>query len=353
MTNDPRSTNHPRPVEASSTGSRPVEASSTGQPTPEPIYQSPSAANSPWPVEASSTGQEPITTNESLITPRPSGEDEINLLDYLRVIYRYKWMIMVITIGAMAVTVALSLSRPRMYQASTSIVPPTGMRSPGGLASELGSAGSSLLRGMLGVGSGDLSDVYMGILKSRAVSDALIDRFDLMTVNEQVIPRMNARKTLNNNTRIQASDEGIVHVTVEDSDPNRAAALSNAYVEELDRQNKRLSGSQTTSKRVFLENRLKEIQDELSKIENLQSREVRIKEIIFEMLTQECEIAKIEEAKNMPTIQVLDRAVVPERGMRRGTVKKGISAGIAALMLGGFWALACEYFAGVRAGRRK
>jgi len=319
----------------------------------DPIYQSP-IGNEPLGQGPATESRKPKPDSLAPNSRQPTADscttDEINLLDYLRVIYKYKWMIMGITILAMTATAALSLSRPRMYQASTSIVPPTGMRSPGGLASELGSAGSSLLRGMLGVGDGSLSDMYMGILKSRAVSDALIDRFDLMTVNQQVVPRMDARKALNKNTRIHASDEGIVHITVEDRDPNRAAALSNAYVEELDLQNKRLSGNQTTSKRVFLENRLEEIQEELSKIENLQSREVRIKEIIFEMLTQECEIAKIEEAKSMPTIQVLDRAIVPERGMRRGTIKKGISAGIAALIFGSFLALACEHIAGVRAG---
>ncbi|MCP4450559.1 MAG: hypothetical protein GY809_03800, partial [Planctomycetes bacterium] len=48
----------------------------------------------------------PTPNTESRTTPRPGEEDEINLLDYLRVIYKYKWMIMIMTILAMAATVA-------------------------------------------------------------------------------------------------------------------------------------------------------------------------------------------------------------------------------------------------------
>ena len=275
--------------------------------------------------------------------------DEINLLDYLRVIFQYKWMILFLTVVAMAVTVVLSMRQPRMYQASTSIVPPLDTLSQGrGLAGKLGGAGSMLLQGMLN--EGDLSGLYLGILESRAVSEALIDRFDLMKVYAKVKTRTDAQKTLRHNTTMKASKEGIVHVTVKDLDPKLAASIANAYVEELDRLNKKLSGSQITSKRVFLENRLKEIQDELSQIDSLQSHEAQIKEMLFELLAQECELAKIEEAKSMPTIQVLDPAIIPERPIARGTVSKGIVVGFAAFMGGIFMAFVLEYATGIRAG---
>ena len=256
------------------------------------------------------------------------------------------------TITAMAATVAYSLQQPRMYEASASIVPPIDRLSQGGgLASKLGGAGSMLLQGMLN--QGDLSGLYVGILESRVVSEALIDRFDLVNVYEKKaeLTRTMARAILKNNTAIKASKEGIVHITVKDLDATRSAEIANAYVEELDLQNKRLSGGQATSKRVFLENRLREMQGELSKIESLQSREVQIKEMLFELLNRECEIAKIEEAKSMPTIQVLDEAIVPEIGMGRGTAKKGILAGIATMMLGMFVAFGREYVAGVRSAK--
>jgi len=110
-----------------------------------------------------------------------------------------------------------------------------------------------------------------------------------------------ARKKLRENTNMDASDEGIVYIAVEDRDPNRAAAIANAYVEELDEQNKRLSSGQATSKRVFLETRLKEIEQKLSRIESIPSHEAQVQEMLYELLIRESEIAKIEEAKSMPT----------------------------------------------------
>ena len=139
--------------------------------------------------------EERTTTHEQPTTPRPCEDDEINLLDYLRVIYKHKWMIMLFTIFAMGATVALSLSQPRMYQASTSIVPPIDRLSQGGgLASKLGGLGSGLLQGMLN--QGDLSGLYVGLLESRAVSEALVDRFDLMNVYQNVKTRTDARGIL-------------------------------------------------------------------------------------------------------------------------------------------------------------
>jgi len=283
-------------------------------------------------------------TQTETVVPNRIADDEISLIDYLRIIHKYRWMIMVMTILAMGATVAYSLSQPRMYQANTSIVPPIDRLSQGGgLASKLGGIGSGLLQGMLI--QGDLSGLYVGLLESRAVSDALVDKFDLQNVysNEAEITKSDARSILKNNTTIKASNEGIVHITVKDLDAKRAADIANAYVEELDMQNKRLSGGQATSKRVFLENRLKEIEGELSKIESLQSRDVQVKEMLYELLSNECEMAKIEEAKSMPTIQVLDIATVPEEGVGRGTVKKGIVIGLATMMLGCLVAFGREY----------
>jgi uncharacterized protein involved in exopolysaccharide biosynthesis len=88
-------------------------------------------------------------------------------------------------------------------------------------------------------------------------------------------------------------------------------------------------------------------------IENIPAREARIKEMLYEILCQEYELAKIEEAKSMPTIQVLDRAVMPDTRMPRGTMKKTALAGIVSLMLGVFVAFGREHFARIKAIQAK
>ncbi|MGA2467031.1 MAG: GNVR domain-containing protein, partial [Thermodesulfobacteriota bacterium] len=87
------------------------------------------------------------------------------------------------------------------------------------------------------------------------------------------------------------------------------------------------------SKKVFLENRLREIEKDLSGIDNLLSRDAKIKEMLFELLTKEYEIAKIEEAKSMPTIQVLDKAVVPEKKYKPKRTQMVVLAGVISLFV--------------------
>ncbi len=58
-------------------------------------------------------------------------------------------------------------------------------------------------------------------------------------------------------------------------------------------------------------------------------REVKIQEGIFELLTQQYEQYKIQETKDTPTIQVLDRAVPPER---RAKPKRALLVGLSGIL---------------------
>jgi tyrosine-protein kinase Etk/Wzc len=58
-------------------------------------------------------------------------------------------------------------------------------------------------------------------------------------------------------------------------------------------------------------------------------REVKIQERVFELLTQQYEQYKIEETKNTPTIQVLDKAIPPEK---RFKPKRGLLVGISGIL---------------------
>ena len=269
-------------------------------------------------------------------------DDEINLLDYLRVVYKFRRMIIIICVVAVVTTAIVSLLSPKVYSATASVVPPLEiLQKEPGIANRFGAMKSSILSDVISVTS--IGNMYADILRSRAVVDALINRFDLMGVYDAEY-QSTARKNLRDNTAIDVSDEGIVTVTVEDRDPNRAAAMANAYVEELDKQNKRLSSGQATSKRVFLESRLTEIEEELSNIENIPAKQAQIKEMLYELLARESELAKIEEAKSMPTIQVLDEAIVPEKKCKPKTRLMVLLSGVTALFGAVFVAFGREYF---------
>lgn len=266
---------------------------------------------------------------------------ELNVFDHIRVVLKYRWLILVVCLLASGVAGTVTYLWPPSYTATASVVPPAESGGQMGLGmSLLGSGGASLLRQVMDVSS--TMDMYIGILGSRAVEEAIVDQFDLIDVYEKPTRYKTVRK-LRKNTRINSSNEGILYITVEDKDPNRAAAMANAYVEELDRQNKKLSVGQATSKRIFLEGRLKEVEQKLSGIASLPSREAMIQETLYELLMRELEMAKIEEARSMPTIQVLDAAVRPEIRTPKGTIRKAVLAGIVALVCVVFLVFGREY----------
>jgi len=275
-------------------------------------------------------------------------DEDKNLLDYPRVVYKFRRMIVLICVVAVVTTAIVILSLPKACSATISVVSPIELlQRESQLASGIATGKSSLLRKAIDVTS--IAYMYVGILYSQPVADATIDRFNLMKVYEQDQYRSNAGNKPKKNTAIKVSDESIVTITVKDRDPNGGAAMANVYVDEFDRQNKRLSSGQVTSKRVFLQSRLKEIERELSNVEKIPAKEAQIEEMVYELLSREYELARIEEAKSMPTIQVLDRAIVPETKMPRGTTKKTALAGVVSLMLAIFVAFGREYFARIKA----
>jgi uncharacterized protein involved in exopolysaccharide biosynthesis len=270
-----------------------------------------------------------VPVNADGSSTRQDDTDEINLADYLRVISKHGRMIFWICAVTVIITAVISMLLPKMYAATVSVVPPIDILQKESVG--LGAVKSSILRNAMDVTS--ISDMYVGILRSRSVADAIIERFDLGKVYKVKHGFSIVRQILRDRTSIKVGDEGIVTITIEDRDPCQAANLANAYVEELDRRNKQLFVGQATNKKVFLENRLREIKQELSQIDSMLSRDAKIKEMLFELLTREYEIAKIEEAKSMPTIQVLDKAVVPEKKCKPKRTQIVLLAGVMSLFV--------------------
>ena len=76
------------------------------------------------------------------------------------------------------------------------------------------------------------NDMYVGMLKSRPVADAIIRRFDLQKLYSQR-DMTDTRKKLADHTEIVSEKEGFISIAVEDKQKKRAAEMANAYIEEL------------------------------------------------------------------------------------------------------------------------
>ena len=126
---------------------------------------------------------------------------------------------------------------------------------------ELGALGSDLF------GLRTSSDLFVGILHSRTVQDQLINKFDLRKVYSDKRYE-DARKDLESRTDVSSDRKsGIITIKVSDKDPQRAAEMAREYVAALNRIVTTLNISSAHKERVFLENRLTQVDTELEKAE--------------------------------------------------------------------------------------
>lgn len=175
------------------------------------------------------------------------------LFDYLLVLVKHKKMIFLTTLGAALISVLYSLTLPNVYTARTMILPSDDDKGiMGAMLAQMGG-----LAGMAGgLGGPTKTDLYVTMLKSESVKDPIIDRFKLMEVYGTKF-RVDAYKVLDKNAVIAAGKkDGVLTVSIADKDPKRAAAIANAYVEELGKVAAGLSMAGAGKNRVFLEDRL-------------------------------------------------------------------------------------------------
>ena len=189
-------------------------------------------------------------------------EDEISLLDLaLTVAENLRLLIL----GPLAVGLAalgISFAITPTFTASTLFLPPQQQQSTAAaMLSQLGALG-----GLAGAAAGlkNPNDQFVAFLKSRAVEDAIIERFKLMERYEAEF-KQDARKSLEDSSRISAGKDGLITVEFDDKDPAFAAQVANAYVEELSRLLKTLAVTEAQQRRAFFEKQLAQTQANLTK----------------------------------------------------------------------------------------
>jgi len=346
----------------------------------------------------------------------PASEQQ-SVLPYLKLFWEHRRFLLRTAICAMVASTLAAFLIPAKYESVTRLMPPESQSSAGlnmlaAMAGRGGVAGfSGIASDLLGVKSSGA--LFVGIINSQSVQDALIHQFELMKVYRDSKIE-DARKDLAERTDVtEDRKSGIITIGVTDHDPKRAAAMGQAYVNELDRLVAQVSTSSARRERIFLEGRLQKVKADLdsaaakfsdfaskntaidipaqgramvaaaatlqgqliaaeAELSGLQQiytesnvrvraadarvselkkklneiggagtsggskeenplypsirklpilgvtyadlyRETKIQETVYELLTQQYELAKVQEAKEIPTVKVLDPALVPTK----------------------------------------
>lgn len=199
-------------------------------------------------------------TGASVPKPEPVGP--------VRLAIRNRRLIAVVALAAAFIAGGIAFLLPPSYLATTRLLPPQQNQS---LASMfLGSQAAMPLAMMAqkDFGLKNPVDLYIGLLNSRSVQDGLIEQFQL-SADYRLVRASELRYELARRTRIQVTKEGLIAVSVEDRDPQRAADLANGYGEQLRRITQRLAISEAGQRRQFFDLQVQQARDDVNQAESL------------------------------------------------------------------------------------
>jgi tyrosine-protein kinase Etk/Wzc len=360
-------------------------------------------------------------------------EKEVGFWEIAAIFIKWRRLLAISFIAAAILTLVVSiLFLPNWYSSTALLFPP--QQESGGLG--LSSLLSGGLSGLLSGGSrmalptfATPSDIYAAVLKSRTVAEGVIAKHDLI----KIYGTKTIEKTImefSGHLGVKVEPNGMINLSIEDKDPERAAAIAQTLVKELNRVNSESGAAQASATRKFVEERLTQSKMDLADAENAYrdfqqknraialdeqmravigslaelkgqqvlaeielgvlrrtflpgntgirqqeakideikkqinileegspdsikealsipmsaapnlglelarlTRDLKIQETIFELLTQQFEQAKIQEKKDTPTIQTLDAPTVPEKKSRPKRTILALMAGILSMLL--------------------
>lgn len=193
-----------------------------------------------------------------------SEEGKNSMLEFLILLVMNKRTILLTTLLAGITGVVISLVLPARYTAVTTLLaPPQATPFSAAFLSQVG----SLSPAVGGLGLKNPADVYVSLLKSRSVEDAMIQRFHLAErYGAKHISE--ARRNFERNCEIATtSKDGLIRLTIRDGDPKLAAEMANAYVEEYRRFSADLAITEAAQRRLFLGQQLQQTRETLASAE--------------------------------------------------------------------------------------
>lgn len=192
-----------------------------------------------------------MTTNTSLLPDAASRDQdpEFDMRAALQPVRRGWRTLVAAMLAAGAVGAGASFLLKPQFTSTTTFIPPQQQSVASTALASLGTLAS-----LAGASSGKNSaDEYISLMQSVTVSDRIIDHFGLMKIYEAKY-RASARKALAASTQIVlGKKDGLISVSVDDVDPQRAADMANRYVDELRTMTATLAVSEAQQRRVFFE----------------------------------------------------------------------------------------------------
>ncbi len=222
----------------------------------------------------------------------PTATADSGLVRAVRVVLLRKFLLLLCAAAGLAVGLIMALTTKPGFTAKAVFLPPNNSSNSSMLVGQLGQlAGLSSSSGALS-SLKDPGAIYIGILQSRTVADEMIRQFDLQKLYGTK-KLSGTEMALAAHTKFVPGKDTLITIRVDDQDPRRAAAMANAYLKELSRQNDRLVLTEAGQRRVFFEKALEREKDRLADAEVEMTRMEQETGLIHPMGQAQIQIAAI------------------------------------------------------------
>lgn len=219
------------------------------------------------------TRQPVIDSPEEVLPGEPGAveapESSENTVERFRILWGNRKLLFRASCYAMLASILLAFLIPARYESEVRVMPPDDSSTSGLVmaAAMTGGAGGlgTIANDLLGIKNN--SDVFVGILGSHSAQDEIIRQFNLKKLyGDRRIE--DARDDLAEHTVVSVDRKSeIITIKVTDKSPQRAAAISEAYLLELNSLVAQLSTSSARRERIFLEERLQDVSSGLETAE--------------------------------------------------------------------------------------
>lgn len=191
----------------------------------------------------------------------PQQPHSLGLLELLLPLWHRRWLLLAGLVLGLLLGFGASLLQPLRFVGTASfVVQPLLRPSQSVVTSAL-----PALAGLVGGGGGATAiDLYVTMLRSQAMTDRILDRFDLQR-NWGMDFRIQAQQQLVRRVGVgMGRRDGLVQISVQDDNPQRAAAIANQYVVELRQMLQTFALEEARQRRRFYEAQLARARAELA-----------------------------------------------------------------------------------------
>ncbi len=182
-------------------------------------------------------------------------EMELDLRELIGVLWRRKWLIILLFIVAVTGAYFVSQEMTRVYETSSMIM----VRSEGGVQDLFGNGFTGL------TGRQDQVSTYSALLTTRPVLEEVIERLALK--DEETGERISSRSLRGSLSVSGNSETNLITISASYSDPEIARDIANTLVEVFIEENEAMNRAQLQSASRFIGEQLEETQDNLSRLE--------------------------------------------------------------------------------------